>query len=74
MKTVQVTCDRCGKDAVNPHYHYCQNHLKLMLIYWHGGSVGGKEDEENFEFDLCEKCAEEFSNMIKGFLKNNNRK
>lgn len=37
---------------------------------WHGGSIGGEEDKDKFDFDLCESCAEELSNLIDIWLKN----
>ena len=67
MKKTTITCDRCGKEINGYEYH---NHLDFCLDYWHGGSLGGSEDEEKFDVDLCGDCAQELSYNIKQWLKN----
>ena len=67
MKKTIITCDKCGKNLDLDNYH---NHVKIDLYYWHGGSMGGEEDRDKFDFDLCESCAEKLSNLIDNWLKN----
>ena len=67
MKKTIITCDRCGKDLDLDNY---RNHVNFNLYYWHGGSLGGEEDKDKFDFDLCESCDEELSNLIDNWFKN----
>ncbi len=67
MKKTIITCDRCGKDITLNKYY---NRIAFNLYYWHGGSLGGEEDKDKFDFDICESCAEKLSNLINNWLKN----
>ena len=67
MKKTIITCDRCGKDLILDNYH---NRINFNLYYWHGGSLGGEEDKDKFELDLCENCAEKLSQMLEKWIKN----
>ena len=67
MKKTIITCDRCGIDLETQGY---RNHVNFNLYYWHGGSIGGEEDKEKFDFDLCESCARKLTNLINNWLKN----
>lgn len=68
MKKQTIICDRCGKDITGSTNY--RNHLDITLEYWHGGSLGGIEDEDNFDVDLCDDCAQKLSTIIDKFLKN----
>ena len=48
----------------------CSSHIKFTLRYWHGGSLGGKEDEDDVELDLCDDCSRYLSDNIKKWLEN----
>ena len=67
MKKTIITCDSCGKDIASDKYY---NRIAFNLYYWHGGSLGGEEDKDKFDFDICESCAEKLSNLIDNWLKN----
>ena len=69
MRKTIITCDRCGKKISGNAY---LSHVNITLRYWHGGSMGGKEDEDNIAFDLCEDCARELSYKMQDWLKNKN--
>lgn len=69
MKKTIITCDRCGKNLDLDPNNY-RNHVNFNLYYWHGGSLGGEEDKDKFDFDFCESCAEKLSNLINNWLKN----
>ena len=47
MKKKQIIKrDRCGEDISPDVLMYgCSSHIKFTLRYWHGGSLGGKEDD-----------------------------
>ena len=66
MKKTIITCDRCGRETSDNY----RNHVNFNLYYWHGGSIGGEEDKDKFDFDLCDSCAEKLSNLIDNWLKN----
>ena len=66
MKKTTITCDRCGEEISG---HAYLSHIDIILRYWHGGSVGGLEDEEKFDIDLCGDCACELSGKLKVWLK-----
>ena len=66
MKKTTITCDHCGKEIVG--YDY-RNHIEFTLSYWHGGSIGGSEDEDNFTLDLCGDCAQELSYILREWNK-----
>lgn len=69
MRKEVIKCDKCGKD-ISPDKNYgCTSHIKFKLRYWHGGSMGGEEDDDNFSLDLCDDCSRELSMMIKNWLK-----
>lgn len=57
----EIICDFCGKDMSHDYY---KNHLETTLRYWHGGSCGGKEDEDKIDLWLCEDCAEKLSRYL----------
>lgn len=70
MRKEIIKCDRCGKD-ISPDvlmYRY-SSHIEFTLRYWHGGSMGGSEDEDNFVLDLCDNCSKELSGNIRKWLK-----
>ena len=75
MKTEVIKCDRCGKD-ISPDVVYAENtsHLEFELNYWHGGSIGGEEDIDRFELDLCNDCSRDLSYQIKEWIKIKRRK
>lgn len=75
MRKEVIKCDRCGKD-ISPDVVYAENtsHLKFKLNYWHGGSIGGEEDIERFELDLCNDCSRDLSYQIKEWIKIKRRK
>lgn len=58
----RIICDKCCKEITNFNYY---NKLMFTLRYWHGGS----EDDENFDIDLCEECANSLSWVLKKWLK-----
>lgn len=64
----RIICDKCGKEITNFNYY---NKLKFTLRYWHGGSIGGSEDDENFDIDLCEECANSLSWLLNKWIKGN---
>lgn len=66
MRKETILCDRCGKDITDSEYH---NHIDLELKYWHGGSMGGEEDIDYHELDLCHDCARDLSMFIKTWKK-----
>lgn len=74
MKEVVIKCDRCGED-ISPSVILYGNrsHIKFELNYWHGGSIGGDEDIDKFELDLCDDCSRELSHKIKEWLKTQNK-
>jgi len=49
----------------------CSSHVEFTLEYWHGGSIGGEEDRDHFDLDLCDDCSRELSYMIKKWIKEN---
>jgi hypothetical protein len=65
MKVTVIKCDRCGKDISDSHY---KNRIRFTIRYWHGGSIGGSEDEDEHEFDLCGDCAMEYGELTKNFI------
>ena len=70
MKKQIIKCDRCGEDISPDVLMYgCSSHIEFTLRYWHGGSIGGKEDEDNFELDLCDDCSRSLSYNIRNWLK-----
>lgn len=75
MKVEQIKCDRCGKDISPETILYgCKSHINFELEYWHGGSMGGDEDIDKFELDLCDECSRDLSYNIKNWLKTHNHK
>jgi len=66
MRDIVVKCDRCGKDISSDTY---KTHLNLELYYRHYGSIGGDEDIDELDFDLCDDCSRILSYNIKRFLK-----
>lgn len=66
MKKIIITCDRCGKDLDLTY----RNHINFNLYYWHGGILGGEEDNDKFDLDICESCAEKLSKLIDNWRKN----
>lgn len=69
MRKEVITCDRCGKDiTLSVQMWNRQHHINLNLYYWHGGSMGGEEDIDNFNIDLCDECARDLSNNISKWL------
>lgn len=67
MKITVIKCDRCGKDITDSQY---KNHIRFTIRYWHGGSMGGSEDEDCHEFDLCDDCAMEYGSLTRKFMCN----
>lgn len=65
MKITVIKCDRCGKDITDSHY---KNHIRFTIRYWLGGSIGGSEDEDCHEFDLCDGCAMGYGSLTKNFI------
>ena len=73
MKKEVIKCDKCGKDIFPDKILYARtSHIKFKLSYWHGGSIGGSEDDDDFNLDLCDDCSRELSMMIKNWLKKKN--
>jgi len=71
MKSTVVTCDRCGKDiSPDKSLYGHRSHIQFTLEYWHGGSMGGEEDRDHFNLDLCESCSRVLSMRLKEWLKN----
>ena len=69
MRKEVVKCDKCHGDISPDKIFYARtSHIEFTLVYWHGGSIGGKEDEDNFELDLCDDCSRELSQMITNWL------
>lgn len=66
MKITVIKCDRCGKDITDSNY---KSHIRFTIRYWHGGSMGGAEDEDCHEFDLCDDCAMEYGALTRNFTK-----
>ena len=66
MKKTTRICDKCGKEITV--FDLYENHIEFTLHYWHGGSIGGSEDDVNFDFDLCSDCARELNGIIKNWL------
>ena len=65
-----ITCDKCGKDISPDKIMYeCTSHVSFALNYWHGGSMGGEEDIDYFNLDLCDKCSRELAHLIENWLK-----
>jgi hypothetical protein len=62
MIVKKIICDKCGKEITNLTYY---NKLKFTLRYWRGGSMGGREDDENFDIDICGECAGSLSLLLK---------
>ena len=70
MKKQIIKCDRCGKDISPDVLMYgCSSHIEFTLEYWHGGSIGGSEDQDNFVLDLCDDCSKKLSENISKWLK-----
>lgn len=70
MKEEIVKCDKCGKDISPKKRLYASaSHIEFQLEYWHGGSVGGLEDIDEFKLDLCDDCSRELSCMIQNWIK-----
>ncbi len=65
MEITKIICDKCGKEIGS----YYISHVNLCLRYWHGGSIGGEEDEDKYSFDLCDDCSRQLSYKIKDWLK-----
>ena len=70
MRKTTITCDHCGKTIENdingfPHY---LNNVNIHLTYWHGGSMGGEEDVDRYNFEICGECARKLSHQIKKWL------
>lgn len=64
-----VKCDKCGKDISPDVIQYgCKSHIEFELNYWHGGSLGGREDTDEFEIDLCDDCSRKLAQMINNWL------
>ena len=73
MKIHVIKCDRCGKDISPDKILYGRkSHIEFTLEYCHYGSIGGKEDEDYFELDLCDKCSSDLSYKMKNWLKSGN--
>ena len=71
MKKETYTCDRCGEDiTLDIQMWHRPRNVNFGLYYWHGGSIGGEEDIDRFDFYLCDKCAKELSDYLKNWLKN----
>jgi len=68
MIVKKIICDKCGKEITNLNYY---NKLKFTLRYWHGGSMGGREDDENFDIDICEECAISLSGLLEKWMNEN---
>lgn len=66
MKTEIITCDRCGKDITN-NIQYLNN-INLNLKYWHGGSMGGEEDVDRLQCEICGDCARSLYYTFKKWL------
>jgi len=70
MKKEVIKCDRCGRDISPDKLMYgCKSHIELDLEYCHYGSIGGSEDIDHFELDLCDDCSRDLSAFIKYWLK-----
>ena len=65
MRVTVIKCDRCGRDITDSRY---KNHISFTLRYCHYGSIGGSEDEDEHEFDLCDDCAIEYGVLTKNFI------
>lgn len=73
MKKEIYTCDKCGADiTLGIQLWRRPYHTQLDLFYWHGGSMGGEEDIDHFDFYLCDDCARKLSNYLQNWLKNKN--
>ena len=57
-----ITCDFCKKVIDPKDYH---SHIAVDLHYWHGGSMGGTEDDDEYRLDLCGDCSRRLSEIIK---------
>ena len=74
MKEETYKCDRCGEDiTLGVQMWHRPHHVNFALYYWHGGSMGGEEDVDRFDFDLCDNCARQLSSLIKNWLKENKK-
>jgi len=74
MKEEVIKCDKCGKNISPKKLMYgCSSHVEFTLEYWHGGSIGGEEDRDHFDLDLCDDCSRELSYMIKKWIKENKK-
>lgn len=75
MRKEVIKCDKCGEDISPDRILYGKkSHIEFELNYWHGGSVGGEEDIDRFELDLCDNCSRELSQNINDWIKSNKRK
>ena len=69
MKKEFIKCDRCGKDISPDKRLYGRfSHIEFVLEYWHGGSIGGEEDEDNYALDLCDDCSRDLATKIDAWL------
>ena len=69
-----IKCDRCGKDISPDKILYGErSHINFTLEYWHGGSMGGEEDRDHFDIDLCDQCSRNLSIFLKEWLKNKSK-
>ena len=70
MKKEIYKCDRCGDDISPDKIMYGRrSHIAFTLEYWHGGSIGGEEDRDHFNYDLCEDCSRELSWIMRKWMK-----
>jgi len=70
MRSMVIICDRCGKDISPDKRMYSKiSHIGFTLEYWHGGSMGGEEDRDRYDLDLCEDCSRDLARVMDGWLK-----
>lgn len=70
MKKQVLICDRCGKDiSQDTILHGCKSNINIDLEFCHYGSMGGEEDLEHFELDLCDDCSRDLYYKLKNWLK-----
>ena len=66
-RKMQVVCDRCGRDIVNPMDCYCPAYaLKDYSAKIDFFSIGEPRSGPGQRIDLCEDCCADFIKFLEG--------
>lgn len=67
MKEIITYCDCCGEKTEK--IHFKGSILKFEMEEWSGGSMGGSEDAEHCDIELCADCAHKIESFLKDEMK-----